>query len=89
MDVALDIAGGVEKISLENLQLQSTLVIQFEFWRKEELATVGICVLCDWRFLSHFDIVSETSYSWKIFIGKQGYVFILTDFKSDVFMFHS
>ena len=25
---------------------------------------------------------------WKIRIGKQGYVFILTDFKSDVFMFH-
>ena len=26
---------------------------------------------------------------WKIRIGKQSYVFILTDFKSDFFMFHS
>ena len=26
---------------------------------------------------------------WNIRIGKQGYVFILTDFKRDVFMFHS
>ena len=80
---------------------------------KETLATVEICVICGWRFLNHFDIVSETPYScdtagcellrvilcslkcpetdWKISIGKQGYVFILTDFtcKNDVFMFHS
>ena len=26
---------------------------------------------------------------WNIRIGEQGYVFILTDFKLDVFMFHS
>ena len=26
---------------------------------------------------------------WNICIGQQGYVFILTDFKRDVFMFHS
>ena len=72
---------------------------------------VEICVLCVWRFLDHFNMVSETPYScdtvgcelwrvilcslrcpetdWKIRIGKQGYVFVLTDFKSDVFMFHS
>ena len=51
LDVALDIAG-VEKLSSENLQLQSTLeAIQFEFWMKEALATVEICVLCGWRFL--------------------------------------
>ena len=29
---------------------------------KEALATVEICVLCGWRFLNHFDIVSETPY---------------------------
>ena len=27
---------------------------------KEALAPVEICVLCGWRFLNHFDIVSET-----------------------------
>ena len=63
LDVALDIAG-VEKVSLENLQLRSTLeFIQFEFWMKEALATVEICVLWGWRFLNHFDIVSVTPYS--------------------------
>ena len=60
LDVALDIAG-VEKVSSENLQLRSTLeviqVIQFE------LARVEICVLRGWRFLNHFDMVSETPYS--------------------------
>ena len=41
----------VEKVSFENLQLQSTLeVIQFEFWMKEALATVEISVLCGWKF---------------------------------------
>ena len=30
---------------------------------KEALATVEICVLCGWKFLNHFDIVSETPYS--------------------------
>ena len=30
---------------------------------KEESATVEICVLCGWRFLNHFDVVSETPYS--------------------------
>ena len=45
LDVALDIAG-VEKVSSENLQLQSTLeIILFEFWMKEALATVEICPL--------------------------------------------
>ena len=38
-------------------------VIQFEFWMKEALATVEICVLCGWRFLNHFDILPETPYS--------------------------
>ena len=78
---------------------------------KEALATLEICVLYGWKFLNHFDIVSETPYScdaslyelwqfilcsllcpdtdWKMRIGKQGYVFILADFKSDVFIFHS
>ena len=27
---------------------------------KEALATVEVCVFCGWRFLHHFDIVSET-----------------------------
>ena len=63
MDVALDIAG-VEKVSSEKLQLQSTLgVNQFEFLIKDSLATVEICVLCGWRLLNHSDIVSETTYS--------------------------
>ena len=51
LDVALDIVG-VEKASSENLQWKSTVdVIQFE--------------LCGWRFLNHFDIVSDpgTPYS--------------------------
>ena len=30
---------------------------------KEALAMVEICVLCGWKFLNHFDIVSETPYS--------------------------
>ena len=30
---------------------------------KGALATVEICVLCGWRFLNHFDRVSETHYS--------------------------
>ena len=30
---------------------------------KDALATVKICVLCGWKFLNHFDIVSETPYS--------------------------
>ena len=30
---------------------------------KEALATVEICVLCGWRFLNHFGILSETPYS--------------------------
>ena len=69
---------------------------------KEALATMEICVLCGWRFLNHFDILSETPYSrdavgcelqevtlcsllsaetiWKIHVGKQGYVFISTEF---------
>ena len=60
LDVTLGIAR-VEKVSSENLQLRSTLeVIQFEFRMKEALATVEICVLCGWRFLNHFYIVSET-----------------------------
>ena len=64
LDVALDIAG-VKKVSSENLQLQSRLeVMLFEFYMKEALATVEICVLCGWRFLNHLDIVSETPYSY-------------------------
>ena len=27
---------------------------------KGAIATVEICVLCGWRFLNHFDVVSET-----------------------------
>ena len=30
---------------------------------KEALATAEICVLCGWRFLNYFDIVSEKPYS--------------------------
>ena len=30
---------------------------------KEALVTVEIFVICGWRFLNHFDIVSEISYS--------------------------
>ena len=42
-----------------------------------ELQRVLVCLL----------LGSETD--WKILFGKQGFVFILTDFKSVVFMFHS
>ena len=63
LDVALNIAW-VEKIRFENLRLRSRVeVIQFEVWMKGALATVEICVLCGWRFLNHFDIVSETHFS--------------------------
>ena len=62
-----------------------------------------ICVPCGWKFLNHFDIVSghliaviqlAVSCGKLYFVRccalkKQGYVFILTDFKSDVYMFHS
>ena len=34
----------------------------FEFGMKGALVTVEIFVLCGWRFLNHFDIVSETPY---------------------------
>ena len=40
-----------------------------------------------WRVVLCSLLCPETD--WKICIGKQGYVFILSDFKSDVFMFHS
>ena len=43
-------------------------------------------------FKNHLDIVwpaIQLAVSCKIHIGKQGYVFILTGLKSDVFMFHS
>ena len=42
----------------------NTEVIQFEFGMKGALdVTVAIFVLCGWRFLNHFHIVSETPYS--------------------------
>ena len=45
-------------------------------------------VACElWRVILCSLLCPETD--WKIRIGKQGYVFVLTDFKSDVFMFHS
>ena len=45
-------------------------------------------VACElWRVILCSLLCPETD--WKIRIGKQGYVLILTDFKSDVFMFHS
>ena len=37
--------------------------IRFEFWIKEALLTVEICVLCGWWFSSQFEIVSETTFS--------------------------
>ena len=42
------------------LEYQELEVIQFKFRMKGALATVEICVLCGWRFLNHFDVVSET-----------------------------
>ena len=64
LDVALDIAG-VQKVSSEICSCNPAALegIQFEVWMNEALETVEICVLCGWRFLNHFDIVSETPYS--------------------------
>ena len=107
LDVALNMVG-VGKVRSKNLRWWSRLeVTQFEFWLKWALATVEICVLCGWRFLNHFDIVSETHYKcdtvgcelyrvilwsllcpetdWKIRVGEQGYVLILTDPKTRCF----
>ena len=48
----------------KNLQLRSSLkATRFEFWMKEALVTVKICVLCGWWFSNQFDIVSETPHS--------------------------
>ena len=74
---------------------------------KEASATVEICVLCDWRFLNHFDIwcrrhliaaiqlavsCSELYFArccalkWTgKYASESKLMFILIDFKSDVF----
>ena len=63
-------------------------------WIKVALVTVEIVVLCGWWFSNQFDSVLETPDScekvdesvlcpetdWHIRFGKQGYMFILTDF---------
>ena len=79
--------------------------IWFEFWMKGASMTVEIFVSCGWWFSNQLDVVSryrdrelwlaipssllcpETDRN--ICIGKQGYVFYFTDFRSDVSMFHS
>ena len=62
MKVALNIAGA-EKHTLGKVAVAiNTYVILFEFGMKGALVTVEIFVLCGWRFLNHFDIVSETPY---------------------------
>ena len=59
---------------------------------KRALTTLEIFVFYGWGFSNQFDMVSETHFSYNavlpcpegdvnIRIGKQGYVFILTDFK--------
>ena len=95
LDFALNIAG-VEKIRSENLPFRSTLqainskfmcsvvgdsqisclwyrrLLQLQY-RKHDLQRAILCsLLC-------------TDTDWKICIGKQGYVFLLTDFKKRCF----
>ena len=63
LERCLEYCRSFKKIRSENLRLRSTLeVIQFQFWMKGALATVEICVLCSWRFLNHFNILSDTPY---------------------------
>ena len=90
LDIPSNIAG-VEKIPLEILWLRWTLeAIWLEFWMKGALATEERFVFRLWLaiFKSVWYSVGDTLCSlpcrqtdWNIRIGKQGYVFILTDFK--------
>ena len=75
-------------LSLEqHWELRKLVVaIWFDFLYERAFAMVKICVY-SWWFSNQFDIVSETPYSCNavemdrnIHIGKQSYMFILTNF---------